>query len=113
MEHPYQLDTEVENRCIIAPRGDISQPGVVVKNNGESKEFPWTDWQAVVDKLDIDFTVPEVKYCVPGERGAALMLDKFLHEKVKSYADKRDDPNKPAALSGLSAHLNHGKQDSY
>ena len=45
----------------------------------------------------------------PGEAGAKKRLLRFLDERVSTYSDDRNRPDKPKATSGLSPHLAFGE----
>lgn len=57
--------------------------------------------------------VPELEWCEPGEQAAleVLMGDKngFLKARLRNYAEDRNNPLKPKALSGLSSYLHFGQ----
>ena len=82
---------------------------------------PWTaaqpasiDWDALIAQaLAAGSEVPEVAWAVPGEAAARRMLEgdgpqAFLPGRLKLY-EKRNDPNVPGALSGLSPWLHFGQ----
>jgi deoxyribodipyrimidine photo-lyase len=82
---------------------------------------PWTaaqpeaiDWDSLIAQaLAVGSEVPEVAWAVPGEAAAARMLEgdgpeSFLPKRLKLY-EKRNDPNVPGALSGLSPWLHFGQ----
>eukprot|EP01138_Halocafeteria_seosinensis_P003713 gb/GECG01003796.1/.p1 GENE.gb/GECG01003796.1/~~gb/GECG01003796.1/.p1 ORF type:complete len:676 (+),score=93.98 gb/GECG01003796.1/:1-2028(+) len=108
LEQPFDFPSRLENGCTVIRSGGETESGIVVKTLENNAGVPWTDWETVLNRLEIDWSVPEVTFCIPGERGAARTLDKFLHGKIESYPEKKHDPNKPAALSGLSPYLNYG-----
>lgn len=67
-----------------------------------------TDWAAVLSHLTIDWSVPEVAWCTPGERAAAAALNRFLHPKLKAYDSDRNNPTLPGGSSNLSPYLHFG-----
>jgi len=66
-----------------------------------------THWDAIIIALSTNRAVRPVDYLVPGEKGARVVLDKFLEERLHNYAAKRNDPNERFA-SGLSPYLHFG-----
>ena len=70
---------------------------------------PAVDWDDLLDAACACGSVKEVSWCEPGEAAARAALDDFLRpERLKLYATKRNDPNTPRALSGLSPWLRFG-----
>jgi deoxyribodipyrimidine photo-lyase len=75
---------------------------------------PPVDWDAALaEALAAGAAVPEVSWAVPGEAAAMAMLQgdtpaAFLPGRLKLY-EKRNDPNTPGALSGLSPWLHFGQ----
>jgi len=53
--------------------------------------------------------VPEVDWLRPGEAAAAAALSAFLQPSRLRLYEKRNDPNCPQALSGLSPYLHYGQ----
>ena len=66
------------------------------------------DWAAALASLQIDRTVPEVTWLEPGKTGAWKMIEAFCNNKLKHYADKRNDPNEDVA-SHLSPYYHFGQ----
>lgn len=78
---------------------------------------PTVDWDGMIARmLKEGKKVPEVRWCVPGETAARAALlgdpdagkEGFLPKRLLMY-EQRNDPNKPAALSGLSPYLHFGQ----
>ena len=68
------------------------------------------DWDALISEASADQSVPEVRWCVPGEAGGAAALASFLSpQRLRLYAEKRNDPCVPSAQSGLSPWLHFGQ----
>jgi deoxyribodipyrimidine photo-lyase len=65
------------------------------------------DWPAVRKSLRVDMDVPEVQWCIPGERAAKRVLKKFIDERLVRYEQDRNDPMKDAQ-SHLSPYLHFG-----
>eukprot|EP00041_Stephanoeca_diplocostata_P022433 m.535033 g.535033 ORF g.535033 m.535033 type:complete len:496 (-) comp22062_c0_seq2:298-1785(-) len=66
------------------------------------------DWEAALSRLEIDRTVTEVSWLVPGPKGAMDMLESFVAERLKRYDTQRNDPNCNAA-SHLSPYTHFGQ----
>jgi deoxyribodipyrimidine photo-lyase len=66
------------------------------------------DWDKVTSSLKINREVKEVDWIKPGELAAANSLKDFLENRLSSYAEDRNDPNKNA-LSNLSPYLHFGQ----
>jgi photolyase PhrII len=77
---------------------------------------PSVDWEATIaEATAAGAAVPEVAWAAPGEAAAHAALEgagegsgAFLPKRLKLY-EKRNDPNTPAALSGLSPWLHFGQ----
>ena len=67
------------------------------------------DWPRLVAEATADASVPEVAWCVPGEAAAHAALADFLTTRRLKLYEKRNDPNVPEALSGLSPYLHFGQ----
>lgn len=52
-------------------------------------------------------SVGEVDWCAPGPSAALKAVDAFINERLKIYAEKRNDPNLHAC-SDLSPYLHFG-----
>jgi deoxyribodipyrimidine photo-lyase len=70
-------------------------------------KFQRTHWDAITIALRTNRDVRPVEYLVPGEKGARVVLDKFLEERLGNYAAYRNDPNEKF-VSGLSPYLHFG-----
>uniref|UniRef100_A0A7S3TGV0 Deoxyribodipyrimidine photo-lyase n=2 Tax=Emiliania huxleyi TaxID=2903 RepID=A0A7S3TGV0_EMIHU len=66
------------------------------------------DWVALEAGLQLDRAVAEVDWCKPGAAAALAAVDAFCDERLKLFADKRNDPN-IAACSDLSPYLHFGQ----
>nr|AAQ18175.1 type II CPD DNA photolyase [Pityrogramma austroamericana] len=72
------------------------------------------DWDLLIDEVAKKGAEGlEVKWCESREDAAMeLLLGKkkgFLTTRIRNYADDRNDPSKPAGLSGLSPYLHYGQ----
>lgn len=72
---------------------------------------PTIDWDSLLKEvLSKGADVPEVSWCKPGEEAALQALSNFLTKgRLSKYADKRNDPCIPDALSNLSPYLHFGQ----
>lgn len=66
------------------------------------------DWNKILNSLDVDRTVNEVDWILPGEKAANDMMNRFIEDKLDSYSQKRNDPNIDA-LSNLSPYIHFGQ----
>lgn len=70
-----------------------------------------TDWNALLSSVlsnpTVDSTVGEAEEWVPGPAAALQAVDRFCADRLKIYADKRNDPN-IEACSDLSPYINFG-----
>lgn len=67
------------------------------------------DWPSLIAGATADAAVPEVAWCKPGEAAAHAALADFLTPRRLKLYEKRNDPNVPEALSGLSPYLHFGQ----
>jgi deoxyribodipyrimidine photo-lyase len=65
------------------------------------------NWEVISISLNTDHSVRPVEWLTPGENGAKTMLDRFLDNRLDSYAILRSDPNEQGT-SGLSPYLHFG-----
>jgi deoxyribodipyrimidine photo-lyase len=70
-----------------------------------------TDWEQAERSLNVDHSVPEVDWLLPGEQAAASVMDRFITTKLSGYAAKRNDPNQDG-ISHLSPYLHFGQISS-
>jgi len=79
-----------------------------VTTQAEVKE---PNWESVEKTLKMDrkgYGVAPVEWAVPGTKGGLDRVHKFVHECLKIYADKRNDPVVDA-LSHISPWVNFGQ----
>lgn len=69
------------------------------------------NWNEALSALELDRTVKPVTWLVPGTAGAMNVLDKFCEDRLKLYAEKRNDPNVHAS-SDLSPYFHFGHLSS-
>jgi len=73
-----------------------------------SRMPPAAEWDRLIEyALFTGYTVPELPWAIPGEEAAHAVLGDFLSNRIHLYT-KRNDPNVPQALSGLSPYLHFG-----
>lgn len=65
------------------------------------------DWDEAYDKIDVDTTVDEVKWCRPGYKAGIETLESFIEKRLKLFGSKRNDPTLNA-LSNLSPWFHFG-----
>ncbi len=65
------------------------------------------DWVDLKKTLRIDITVAPVEWLVPGEKAAKKVLQEFISNRLSTYHEKRNDPNKESQ-SNLSPYLHYG-----
>ncbi len=66
------------------------------------------NWDKIEASLKVDRNVKEVDWIKPGELEAQKSLHYFIHHKLKSYNEGRNDPNADAQ-SDLSPYLHFGQ----
>jgi deoxyribodipyrimidine photo-lyase len=71
-------------------------------------ERPEISWENLTASLKIDFSVEEVSWLPPGERGAFAQLEHFLKHKLPFYHERRNDPTQDGQ-SDLSPYLHFGQ----
>jgi len=82
-------------------------PSDLVKYTGPDLDaVKWDD--IIAEALKRGEAVPEVTWAIPGEVAARAVLDDFVNNRMRLY-EKRNDPSKPQALSGLSPWLHFGQ----
>lgn len=92
----------------VFPQYLIPYPEVLPGEEGGLEGCEPVDWDAAFDSLAIDRTVKEVDWCLPGPTKAEEMLASFISSRLKTYADKRNDPNVNTA-SNLSPYFHFGQ----
>ena len=65
------------------------------------------DWKAVDASLEIDRSVAQVDWIVPGERAGREQLHDFLEKRLKEFNTRRNDPTH-SVLSNMSCYLHYG-----
>lgn len=65
------------------------------------------DWEKCEAHLEVDRTVDEVDWVVPGYSGGISTLESFINKRLKSFGTKRNDPTLDA-LSNISPWLHFG-----
>jgi len=72
---------------------------------GTVPEIPWEELPA---GLEVDTSVPEVTWLLPGERRARAALEDFLEHRLPFYGARRNDPAQDGQ-SNLSPYLHFGQ----
>lgn len=71
------------------------------------KEYLHPSWKIIKDAPKWDYLVPEIENITPGERAAKQRATHFIKEKLKDYAEHRNDALADAQ-SDLSPYLHYG-----
>ena len=66
------------------------------------------NWESVYKSLKIDNSVGSVENFIPGENAANDLLQNFIEQKLNSYSNVRNDPNKNG-ISNISPYLHFGQ----
>lgn len=66
------------------------------------------DWDQCEAHLEVDKTVDEVQWAVPGYSGGISTLESFINKRLKNFGSKRNDPTLDA-LSNISPWLHFGQ----
>ncbi|XP_034231046.1 deoxyribodipyrimidine photo-lyase [Thrips palmi] len=66
------------------------------------------DWEKCEAHLEVDRTVDEVQWAVPGYSGGISTLESFINKRLKIFGSKRNDPTLDA-LSNISPWLHFGQ----
>ena len=83
-------------------------PGIRKHPAALNKLSPLVDWGRAMKTLNVDHSVAETDWIVPGEKAALKALKNFIYNKLRSYTDSRNDPSKDGQ-SGLSPYLHFGQ----
>ena len=66
------------------------------------------DWAAAEASLEIDHSVKEVSWAVPGTSAGMAMLEEFCTQRLKDFNKHRNDPSRNG-LSNLSPWFHFGE----
>ncbi|KAK9808374.1 hypothetical protein WJX73_008417 [Symbiochloris irregularis] len=83
-----------------------------VSKQAKWKDYPKADWDKVIKEVvDRGKEVPEIDWAKPGQAAAWKALEAFVSskERIGIFDAKRNDPNQPKALSGLSPYIHFGQ----
>lgn len=83
-------------------------PPVIKHPYAASDKIKKTDWKAVDEFIEVDRDVKEVDWAQPGTKAGLEMLESFCNERLKYFADDRNNPTKKA-LSDLSPWFHAGQ----
>uniref|UniRef100_A0A8D8BYM9 Deoxyribodipyrimidine photo-lyase n=1 Tax=Culex pipiens TaxID=7175 RepID=A0A8D8BYM9_CULPI len=87
----------------------LTQFPPVVKHPHKSKlKAEAIDWTKLLDTLQVDRTVDEVEWAVPGYTGGVATLQGFVEKRLRKFNAKRNDPTDDA-LSNLSPWFHFGQ----
>lgn len=87
----------------------LSEFPPVIKHPYEYKgKYNDIDWNDAQQSLECDMTVTEVKWALPGYKNACNSLHDFCENRLKHFAEQRNDPNKDAT-SNLSPWFHFGQ----
>ncbi|MBK9249579.1 MAG: deoxyribodipyrimidine photo-lyase [Ignavibacteria bacterium] len=67
-----------------------------------------TNWQVVWKSLEVDTSVKEIDWLIPGENAAKHRLEMFISQSLGTYHERRNNPNFDAQ-SNLSPYLHFGQ----
>lgn len=85
-------------------------PPVVLHSHNATKRPAVIDWSQVLNSLDVDKSVGEVKWIRPGTKAAFAMLHSFIEERLRNYKKLRNDPvQQHIAVSNLSPYFHFGQ----
>lgn len=70
--------------------------------------FQPIDWDLAIESYEPDRSVGPVEWAKPGYDAAVAILKSFVDERLKLYANKRNDPTQNA-ISNLSPWIRFGK----
>lgn len=65
------------------------------------------DWQGVRKMRTFEIDVAPITWCQPGPIAAKRVLERFIKERIKNYAERRNDPM-ANVISDLSPYIRHG-----
>ncbi|PKL36547.1 deoxyribodipyrimidine photolyase [Candidatus Peregrinibacteria bacterium HGW-Peregrinibacteria-1] len=83
-------------------------PKVKTQKNKTSLRAEPIDWNRVRSSLNVDKSVAEVAWLLPGKKAGRGALKTFIDTRLDGYADGRNDPNLNLQ-SGLSPYLHFGQ----
>ena len=70
--------------------------------------YQLVDWDAADASLEVDRSVPEVDWAIPGTTGGLRQLESFIKERLRFFGANRNNPNKDA-LSNMSPWYHFGE----
>ncbi len=94
------------NRCLKEFLTDI--PSVHFHELNSPYNQPNLDWNTVKDKLEIDFNVLPIQWCLPGSKAAQATMHAFIQNHLNQYTNDRNNPTIDGQ-SKLSPYLHFGQ----
>ena len=92
----------------LLPEFLVKFPAIQNNPSNSLKDCKNIDWKSALDSLQIDRSVKEVTWLQPGPSGARQTLEAFVNERLKSYEEDRNNPNKNVC-SNLSPYFHFGQ----
>ncbi|XP_076281446.1 deoxyribodipyrimidine photo-lyase isoform X2 [Lasioglossum baleicum] len=75
-------------------------PPVVNHPYSSNEKFVENNWKMALEDTEVDRTVGEISWAMPGYKNGIKELDSFLQNRLKTYATERNDP-----LSNTTSNL--------
>ncbi|XP_076662481.1 deoxyribodipyrimidine photo-lyase [Halictus rubicundus] len=75
-------------------------PPIVKHPYSSNEKFEENNWKMALEDTEVDRTVGEISWAMPGYKNGIKELDSFLENRLKKYATERNDP-----LSNTTSNL--------
>lgn len=85
-----------------------NEPSAVAGMPGRKPPVGGVEWEKVLAGLTIDRSVKEIDWLQPGAVAGWANLEGFIEERLKIFAEKRNDPTE-AGISHMSPYFNFGQ----
>ncbi|XP_043263264.1 deoxyribodipyrimidine photo-lyase-like isoform X1 [Colletes gigas] len=82
-------------------------PPIVKHLYATTNKFEKNDWETALQNVKVDTSVDEITWATPGYEHGIKELESFIQNRLKQYADKRNDPLSDAT-SNLSPWFHFG-----
>lgn len=92
---------------IMSRLGEFATDFPLVRKQESAIRVPAIDWPALQKKVDAITLAPRIESWKAGEKAAKRTMNTFLEDRLRGYAEKRNDPNEDAQ-SNLSPYLHYG-----